>query len=760
MRTRLSEGLPEEAQVWRNRLKVGTVWRAIMAAGLVLSLSLVFGFALSMTSQGRDIALVTVSPGELFPLISFTVFLIALGVNNYASALLLVASSPDKILERNLSLPLVEFTAKLLAFLPSVFAALVYLSQFSFEALSSNEPVPQPIKGFAASLIAGAAVYFLTELVETRTLRRHVSAHSRYFIVDRQFRTWYRITAAVLIVIITIVLLGVPTLQRAFGAGAVLLLALNAYLIVFTAASQALRRRSIPLVPVIIVLIAVMSLLGSDTHHVRSLALTEGRPTAQVHAERWLDAAQTRAETVGSDADIPVVIVLAEGGGIRAAQFSSQFLHALDSAQSGAFFEDVYVLSGVSGGSVGVATFLASQYESDRERAGEALRSFYATDHFSPLLSALLMLDIPTRFAPLELIRSPLAQVYDRNDAANLPDRSDTFERSFEEAWCRAIGASAQRGGACTGEDGQRSPNPMAMPLESLALTPNLDVAPFVLFSSVRANDGELGVVSNASLFNLGPSGLQSITIQDQLAIQSGETARTLPASAAAHVSARFPFVNPPAVVDAPGPNGHQRLRYVDGAYMDNSGALAAQIALHALLEVAEERSIADRLRIEVVHIYARDIVDAFDDSGPTRDLFAQTMTPVQAVAMARNNIGLSPIRGLCALLLDQPYRAGDCQYLDELRIATPEGSGVPSELQVGSRAVVTAFRDFLDGQSAASEVYWVSVPLDASIDPASPQYAPLGWLLNPTSRTYVEQEAMALGRYVSDVRLAFVERD
>jgi hypothetical protein len=412
------------------------------------------------------------------------------------------------------------------------------------------------------------------------------------------------------------------------------------------------------------------------------------------------------------------------------------------------FTEDIYVLSGVSGGSLGVATFLASETAETAEDGKNQLTSFYQTDHFTPLLSALLMLDLPSRFVPLEPFSGVLHLFTDGDDRANLPDRSDSFERSFEQAWCMSMGMPIQNAQQCSDENGRAASNPMSIGIEDLAERGGIGgVAPIVLFSTVRANDGQLGVVSNVSFVEPTPLGSQSTTLQDLLPVQKDEAARTLPASAAAHVSARFPFANPPAVVDTNGDQGTHRLRYVDGAYMDNSGALAALEALHHLFELAEARGIRDRLHVQVVHIYARDLIEAQSDFGESSEVFAQTLTPIQAVAAARNKIGLSPIRSLCAALINDLARSGDCQYLDGLRVSLEQGLAPSEELTAGNRSVVTQF----DNRIGSDAFTWLSVPLDASVDPTSPRYAPLGWLLSPSSRQYVEDEAEELGIYLAD---------
>lgn len=100
----------------------------------------------------------------------------------------------------------------------------------------------------------------------------------------------------------------------------------------------------------------------------------------------------------------PLVFVSAEGGGMRAAFWSGVGLSIMDEITDGSFGESVAAVSGVSGGSLGVATWLASRElraKTYAERTG-TIAQFLSFDFLSGILGGLYFLDAPRLlFGPL-----------------------------------------------------------------------------------------------------------------------------------------------------------------------------------------------------------------------------------------------------------------------------------------------------------------------------------------------------------------------
>ena len=191
--------------------------------------------------------------------------------------------------------------------------------------------------------------------------------------------------------------------------------------------------------PVVLVLVvwAVLAARMDDGgyHDVRPLteeqsgAAERGSTTTVETAwTRWLAGQTERIEAAPEPRQaVPLVLVAAEGGGLRAAYWTA---HALDCALDGderscgyelggdpAAPETLFALSGASGGSLGLASYVAAFVDgvSDEEWVDDRL----GRDFVAPLWASLLYVDIPNSFLKLNL----------------LPYCAEVLERSWEQPW-------------------------------------------------------------------------------------------------------------------------------------------------------------------------------------------------------------------------------------------------------------------------------------------------------------------------------------
>ena len=94
------------------------------------------------------------------------------------------------------------------------------------------------------------------------------------------------------------------------------------------------------------------------------------------------------------------VWVSAEGGGIRAAYWTAVTLErASQQLWRGQLAQRVRLMSGVSGGSLGIATWAAAQEIPGAARM-DCIREFLGTDFLTPLLGGLFFIDIPRLILP------------------------------------------------------------------------------------------------------------------------------------------------------------------------------------------------------------------------------------------------------------------------------------------------------------------------------------------------------------------------
>ncbi len=262
----------------------------------------------------------------------------------------------------------------------------------------------------------------------------------------------------------------------------------------------------------------------------------------------------------------PVFIVAAEGGGIRAAMTASLVMGYLTDVCP-AFPIHTLAISGVSGGSVGSAAYVAM---ARRHRSGDIgavcprlsdslpltgkLADFVAQDFLTPALAEGLYPGILAWFLPF-----PWTQV----------DRA----RALELAFSRGVEETAADSGH--GMLFERS-------FLGNASDPSLgwkttDSVPALILNTTRVETGQRVLASQIEFGDSGVAGvLSTYDIDPQLDLRL---------STAATLSARFPVVSPEGVIAPPvrADSEPAVFRLVDGGYYDNSG-LATALALAALV--------------------------------------------------------------------------------------------------------------------------------------------------------------------------------
>ena len=248
-------------------------------------------------------------------------------------------------------------------------------------------------------------------------------------------------------------------------------------------------------------------------------------------------------------ADGPLFVVVAHGGGIRAAQYTAAFMAAMDRASRGEFSKRLVAASGASGGSVGLAVWSAARSAGcspwgEEMKDGrrpvhcvDAVSNTLSQDHLAPLVATGLFRDF---FWPLAA-----------------PERGNTLQESI--AWS----ARLVSGGL---------PGNMRAHLER-----GLPAAPFPLL----LNATQVGLADPFSFTTR--EGMLPHDGQRMLAttVRSTATSNISLITAAMH-SARFPLISPKGLVTAGlGPT------VVDGGYFDNSGTAVLRQHLRSMPDFA-----------------------------------------------------------------------------------------------------------------------------------------------------------------------------
>jgi hypothetical protein len=316
----------------------------------------------------------------------------------------------------------------------------------------------------------------------------------------------------------------------AIGTGAVITLAGASWVLWGSALVYWGERKRIPVLTLLL-LLAVVSSISNDNHNIRVLNAggSSDRDSLETALSKWHDQISKK---YSDRPEHPLFIVTAEGGGIRAAYWTSIVLGSLQDKDP-SFADHVFAISGVSGGSVGAAVFSALLTdENARGQIVQRSEEMLGQDFLSSAIAAMLYPDFAQRFCPVPI---------------QLLDRGQWMEKSWEQAWRE----TARKHG--------HDDNRFAEGFRSLWKQGN----PYVPVLFLNATSVERGNRVIGSNIRINPDEfLASDDLMNKIA-----PATDVPLSTAAHLSARFTYVSPAArfVSD----NSHA----VDGGYFENSAA-------------------------------------------------------------------------------------------------------------------------------------------------------------------------------------------
>ena len=433
------------------------------------------------------------------------------------------------------------------------------------------------------------------------------------------------------------------------GAMAILLLGLGLLSAAGTVVTYFANRARIPLLTLLMIWAVTISAFN-DNHLVRpyagahSHAVVTQAPPPTAHGtplpdaslggyfERWWTDLD---KTTPGMAPIPVLVVSAEGGGIRAAYWTAQVLgHLQDEAPS--FARHVFAISGVSGGSLGGATFAAS-VRAHRDRATSTsyqreAHDMLSADFLSAPLGSMLFPDLFQRFWPWPAF----------------DDRAIALEKAWERQWQVAH---------------QKQSNLFAQPFLSLWDGEHFDV-PLLFLNSTVVETGERAIVS--PLAPAAATGAQSPFADAQSL--TGLLGTDYALSTAVHLSARFTYVSPAGLVRARLDANHPQASFVDGGYFDNSGDVTAQEIVHAIESAHRKAGFSRALHIVLLHIPNEPPNKTPDSSWLTRFLNSHTllnesMSPINALMATREARGIQARQLLCRELASKTADAAppDC---------------------------------------------------------------------------------------------------
>jgi hypothetical protein len=348
--------------------------------------------------------------------------------------------------------------------------------------------------------------------------------------------------------------------------------------------------------------------------------------------DAWLAARADRANY----ARYPVFVMAAQGGGIYASATTLSFLTSLQD-ECPAFAQHIFAISGVSGGAVGAAVLnglLADRRQETRRDCGapraeagslgERARRIVAEDHLSPALLQVWP-DI-YRLLPSWL--------------SNPVDRSAAIERSVACAFDADVGPSGVVCGSA-GAGAGRLRAPFAAHFDPVG------VAPALILNTTWGETGyraafapfPLHAISDGTLFAF-PSGA-GIDDFVRFGIEM-PAARSRSLVEAAFVSARFPGIVPSYQLEATGRGGDKLWNFVDGGYVDNSGATSAWEVYKALTAHVATKGLPVDVRLVLLTESATSPDIATVETGTE---LSDTVAPVKALLSVRGQLSNRAVR-------------------------------------------------------------------------------------------------------------------
>lgn len=259
----------------------------------------------------------------------------------------------------------------------------------------------------------------------------------------------------------------------------------------------------------------------------------------------------------------PVYMVAVAGGASRAAYWAGMVLGQLQdeaAAQERRFGENIFMLSSISGGSLGASAFVTALAAAPSQGVMALLDPMLGNDFLGPVVGMMLFPDFVQRFVPWL-------------DRVHPADRS----RALENAWSADWLAAAQRAGV-----GQPRPwwqAPIVQPYVDAPTRP----LPSLLLNTVRLEDGQRMLQSNLAFDLPDAFDLLSARFDTHFLTLAG----------AVHNSARFPYVSPAGRVhlrESGGADAPDRRvawgRLGDGGYHEASGGASLADVIERLQHV------------------------------------------------------------------------------------------------------------------------------------------------------------------------------
>lgn len=450
------------------------------------------------------------------------------------------------------------------------------------------------------------------------------------------------------------------------------------------------------------------------------------RPDLKTAIGEW--AAARRRSSGTPERRLPVIIVAAEGGASRAAVWLLSAMRMLDAKTQGDFGRHLFAISGVSGGSLGAATYARMLRARGREDG--------TLDWDNPDTRAAL-----ADFATKDLLSATIA-TYFLNDMfgsmigplwtwAGIPDRNAVLENTFETMWDDNRGFAVPRHVA-PGFLGLRySP-------QSESRTP-VDLLPHLLLNGTDVSSGKRMITATIRW-----------TPDSKLFADSGDfirlASRDVRMATAVTNSARFPFISPAGRFVSAGVAGGTSYQIIDGGYFENYGARTVWELARAIEDLNAEDPTLNVVPVVVV------ISNDLDADQPPRLKDAECRTMLDDFASDGSQVTIRCDDGYRPERCVAPTRGAmgsDAEAKEQDQSIVPQSMapifGLAATRSAHGRDALNILRrDFCraqTGEEGDPKVRMIHIALPKP-DPSKNEAAPMNWVLNPAACDYMLNKA------------------
>ena len=353
----------------------------------------------------------------------------------------------------------------------------------------------------------------------------------------------------------------------------------------------------------ILLLVIILFSINNDNSSIRQItseSAVEKRENIETNFQHWIQqripSNKGASARLKNDTVYPIIIVAAEGGGIRGTSWTAQVLKRLNDLNP-SFTNHVYAISGVSGGGVG-SVFYTSWYHDHLKKEltipGDNEKIFenaVSADFLSDLTASFIFSDNLQRIIPFPI--HPLNRNRKLEDSWGVAYRnnllSETMDGSFLDIWYK--------------DDVKKYS------------IPNLFI------NGVLAETGQKAITSNLALISSSVNVFNDDV--DVLKVLGSD----IPVKTAASLCARFPVITSGALLKE---NGKRAVGHIiDGGYKENSGIETAWQLVLGLNPLIRSAELELNCRLPIYILFIQNSTDAkgISDSVPVAKIVPDIST-------------------------------------------------------------------------------------------------------------------------------------